>query len=169
LLFLLLLVVPSHSQDTGPCRLEEPQCKELMAYRQYFPALADEIKQMKAAGAQSGAAGAAYDAYLQKFYAQANEYRDIRIAMYKWQRTIATWVFASVCVLTILGIALAVYQLVAALKMGNAIKDAQLEVSATKLVVTTSSVGVIVLFLSLAFFFIFAKMIYPVLPAAAIN
>jgi hypothetical protein len=164
LIGLLLLLTQSYAQDTGPCRIEEPQCQELMAYRQYVPALVDEIKKLKAASpSQSGAAGAAYDAYLEKFYAQASEYRDIRIAMYKWQRNIATWVFVSVCILTICGIGLAVYQLASALRMGNAIKDAQLEVSATKLVVTTSSVGVIVLFLSLAFFFIFAKMVYPVI------
>lgn len=169
LLFLLVLLVPSHSQDAGPCRLEEPQCKELMAYRQSVPGLVDQLKKLQAAAPQSGTSSPAYSAYLEKFYAQANELMDIRIAMFKWQRTIATWVFVSVCILTLCGIALAVYQLMSALRLGNAIKDAQVEISAAKLVVTTSSVGVIVLFLSLAFFFIFAKMIYPVLPASAIN
>lgn len=167
LLLLLLLLVPSHSQDAGPCRLEEPQCQELMAYRKNVPALVDQLKKLQAAAPQS--LSPAYNAYLEKYYAQANELTDIRIAMFRWQRNIATWVFISVCFLTLCGIALAVYQLMSALRLGNAIKDAQVEISATKLVVTTSSVGVIVLFLSLAFFFIFAKMIYPVLPAAAIN
>jgi hypothetical protein len=169
LLLLLLSAAPLRSEDAGPCRLEEPQCQELMAYRKNVPALVDQLRKLQAGAQQSGAANPAYLAYMQRYYAQANELIDIRIAMFRWQRNIATWVFASVCLLTLCGIALAVYQLMSALRLGNAIKDAQVEISAAKLVVTTSSVGVIVLFLSLAFFFIFAKMIYPVLPVSPIN
>jgi hypothetical protein len=164
LVFLLLLLTQSFSQGGNACRIEEQQCQELMTYRAYVPPLVAELNELKMAIASQGpASGRAYDAYLAKFYTQASEYRDIRISMYKWQENTATWIFISVFVLTTFGIGLATYQLISALSLGKGIKDAKLEISSTKLVATTSSVGVIILFLSLAFFVIFAKSIYPII------
>jgi hypothetical protein len=166
LLLFLLLPAKAFSQEPGSCRMDEPQCRELMAYRTYVPAIVDELKTLKTSQPyQTDASVRAYDSYLTKFYTQASDYRDIRISMYRWQQNIATWEFVGVSLLTVFGIGLATYQLLAALRLGKSIKDSKLEMSSTRLVATTSSVGVIILFLSFAFFVVFAGMIYPITSA----
>jgi hypothetical protein len=152
------------AQETSPCRIEEQQCQELLAYRQFVPNLVNELNQLKAMSvSKNNDTTHAYDAYIAKFYAQASDYRDIRMSMYRWQERVATGIVLIVSALTVYGVGLATYQLVTAMKLGKAIKDAKIEISATKLVATTSSVGLIVLFLSLAFFAVFAKLIFPVI------
>jgi hypothetical protein len=152
-LFVLVCVSRSSAQEANICRIEEQQCRELIAYRTHVPALVSELDKLKTAfAAQSDASAQAYEAYLAKFYSQASEYRDIRISMYKWQNGTATWIFVGVSILTTIGLALAGYQLGAALSLGKAIKESKLEISSTKLVATTSSVGVIILLISFSFF-----------------
>ncbi len=65
-------------------------------------------------------------------------------------------------VLTAVGVTLAGYQLFSAVRIGKTIQNAKLEISTTRMVVTTSSVGIVILLISFAFFIVFAKVIFPI-------
>lgn len=161
LVILILGASAALADPSQACQLEQPQCQELIAYREYVPQLVTELTQLRA-NSSSEVTARAYDEYLRNFYTQTTELREIRIGLYRWQRSTATWIFISVLVLTLIGVGLAGYQLFSALMLRKAIQNAKIEIGASKMVVTTSSVGVVILLLSFAFFIVFARAIFPI-------
>jgi len=159
--FALLTIGTTSLLAEPACQLEEPQCQELTAYREFVPQIVSELNELKRNSA-SEATTRAYDDYLRKFYAQATELREIKVGLYRWQRSTATWIFLAVLILTLMGVALAAYQLCSAIMLGRTIENAKVEIGKTKMVITTSSVGILVLLLSFAFFIVFAKAIFPI-------
>ena len=84
------------------------------------------------------------------------------VSVFERQGTASNIVLAVVVFIVISGIALTAYQLRIAAKKGGPQSSTDLEASAAKVRITSSSVGIVVLVVSLLFFYLYIKEIYKI-------
>ena len=87
---------------------------------------------------------------------------DITIAAFQTARIASNVVLALVVLVVVAGIAFAGFQLWTSVSVAGVQPTNDLEISASKVRVTSSVVGVVVLIISLAFLYIYTKEIYGV-------
>lgn len=120
----------------------------------------------------SGATQAACEEALRENYRyQANAFRH-RKDVFDWSLTADRWMFAMVNLLVLCGLVFASIQFRLSLKQGSPAADGKekaaepmatdMEISTTGIKVTSSVLGVIVLLISMAFFFLYARYVYPI-------
>jgi hypothetical protein len=123
----------------------------------------DQVKKIEQ-GSQSA------DPELEKAYraAKIREYRfwaeqmDLNVLGYDAHRFASYIVLVLVCVVVASGIVFAGFQLWKSLNIAGVQATSDLEISASKVRVTSSVVGVIVLTISLVFLFIYTKYVFPI-------
>jgi hypothetical protein len=104
---------------------------------------------------QPDARVAAYE----KYYQSSLEHR---AAVFQWQATAGKLIFALVSILVLSGLAFAAVQFYVALRRGSADITQELEVTLQAVKVRSQFLGVITLILSLGFFYLYLRNVYPI-------
>jgi hypothetical protein len=161
---LLLLIVSAYAQQDVTVSPTREQLETQISILQ------DYIKKHETTGiADPGTAE------LQKAYvaAQKKEYEylisemDVTIAAYQTARIASDVVLALVVLVVVAGVGFAGFQLWKSVSVAGVQASSDLEISASKVRVTSSVVGIVVLIISLAFLYIYTKQIYGVEIVAA--
>lgn len=95
-------------------------------------------------------------------YRHAIDLLDHRTAVFRWQLVSSYVVLGIVAVVTLAGLVFSAAQLRNALKLSQPQGNIDLEISASKVRITSSVVGVVVLTLSIVFLFLFLDRIYEI-------
>jgi hypothetical protein len=130
----------------------------------------DYIKKLTANTGQNAANADLQNAYIEakkKEYAYQIAEMDINIAAYQTARIASNVILALVVLVVVAGISFAGFQLWKSVSIAGVQETSDLEISASKVRVTSSVVGVVVLFISLAFLYIYTTEIYGVTVIAA--
>lgn len=158
----LVLIVLKSLALAQPKDLTEPTREQLQLQ---ISILQDHIKKLEAdAKNQSGIA----DPVLEKAYTETKkkEYEylaammDLNIAVFQAQRYASLVILVMVVVVVLAGTTFAGFQLWKSISAAGVQPSSDLELSASKVRVTSSTVGVVVLTISLIFLYIYAKEIY---------
>ena len=104
----------------------------------------------------------AYVAAKKKQYEYQIAEMDVTIAAFQTARIASNVVLGLVVLVVIAGITFAGFQLWKSVSIAGVQQTSDLELSASKVRVTSSVVGVVVLVISIAFLFIYTKEIYPI-------
>ena len=159
---LLLSVAPTHTQ---PASEPEPTREQLQTQ---ISILLDQIKALQAANATTQAVSIDPDlrsAYLEakkKEYEYVTKVMQLNIEAFNAQRWSAYAILFLVVVVVISGISFSGFQLWKSISVAGVQTTNELELSASKVRVTSSVVGIIVLMISLAFLYIYTVQIYQI-------
>lgn len=101
-----------------------------------------------------------YGTYLQQLAEQ-------QLALFRWQNHANEVLLWFVCAITLSGIVLAAAQLYWSFKLGKMpTESSQTEISATSMKIQSPFVGLVILFLSFAFFMLFVHEVYTIKPSS---
>jgi hypothetical protein len=159
---LLLGTAPTHTQ---PVSEPEPTREQLQTQ---ISILLDQIKALQAANATGQAASIDPDlrsAYLEakkKEYEYVTKVMELNIEAFNAQRWSAYAILFLVVVVVISGISFSGFQLWKSISVAGVQTTNELELSASKVRITSSVVGIIVLMISLAFLYIYTMQIYQI-------
>ena len=159
---LLLSIVPMHTQ---PASEPEPTREQLQTQ---ISILLDQIKALQAANTNTQAASIDPDlrsAYLEakkKEYEYVTKVMELNIEAFNAQRWSAYAILFLVVVVVISGISFSGFQLWKSITVAGVQTSNELELSASKVRVTSSVVGIVVLMISLAFLYIYTMQIYQI-------
>ena len=98
--------------------------------------------------------------YNKKYYSYLGEKADVNIAQFKWQRSASERLLWLVVVVVFSGVVFSGFQLWRASNIKDMIGESGIEVEANKIKITTSVVGVMVLAISIIFFYFFLIEVY---------
>ncbi len=107
------------------------------------------------------AASAAYDEYLKAFYEYNTDALKNRHDVFSWQYYSTIVIFLLVIMLVVAGVVFAALQFRHGMRRKNQNVDT-IELSLGSLKVSSSTMGIIVLTLSMGFFYLYLKFVYPV-------
>ena len=88
--------------------------------------------------------------------------REAKLAVFSWQKYASSIVLFLVVILTISGIVLAEYQLHLSYRIGQKIESQSLDVSAQKVQVTSSVIGITILVIAGVFLLLFLQDVYKI-------
>ena len=168
ILLALVLFLPSTGRtQTIPADQQEPSREQLETQ---ISILLDQIKTLKAANAQTVAQPIPADAELQSAFVEAKkkEYQyiakmmDLNIEAFNAQRWSSYAILFLVVVVVLSGISFSGFQLWKSISAAGVQTTNELEFSASKVRVTSSVVGIVVLTISLAFLYIYTVQIYQI-------
>jgi len=100
--------------------------------------------------------------YTKKYYEYLAKKADLNLAQFEWQRTASERLLWLVVVVVFSGVAFSGYQLWRASKTNDLPGDSSIEIAVQKVKITSSVVGVIVLAISIIFFYFFLIEVYRV-------
>ena len=100
--------------------------------------------------------------YTRKYYEYLSKKADINVMQFQWQRTASERLLWLVVVVVLAGVVFSGYQLWRASKTNDLPADSTIEIAAQKIKITSSVVGVIVLAISIIFFYFFLIEVYRV-------
>jgi hypothetical protein len=159
---LLLSAAPTHTQ---PASEPEPTREQLQTQ---ISILLDQIKALRAANATTQAASidpdlrAAYLEAKKKEYEYVSKVMELNIEAFNAQRWSAYAILFLVVVVVISGISFSGFQLWKSVSVAGVQTSNELELSASKVRITSSVVGIVVLMISLAFLYIYTMQIYQI-------
>jgi hypothetical protein len=162
IVLLLLGTAPTHTQ---PASEPEPTREQLQTQ---ISILLDQIKALQAANTNTQAASIDPDlrsAYLEakkKEYEYVTKVMELNIEAFNAQRWSAYVILFLVVVVVISGISFSGFQLWKSISVAGVQTTNELELSASKVRITSSVVGIIVLMISLAFLYIYTMQIYQI-------
>ena len=109
----------------------------------------------------------AYQASLQAYYAYRQAGYEHRLAVFEWQSLSTKVIFVVVLMLVLAGIYFAAIQFHAGLRRGDGAdpakpEDTELSLSLSEIKVRSPVLGVVILTISLAFFYLYLVHIYPI-------
>jgi hypothetical protein len=162
LLFVLLIVSSSHCAAAQDNVQSEPTREQLQLK---ISIMEDYVRKLEAAMKETSSE---VDPSLKKAYidARKKEYEylsavmDVNIRSFNAQGTASAVVLFLVGLVVVAGTAFAGFQLWISVRVGGVQASNELELSASKVRVTSSVVGIIVLTLSLVFLYIYTKEVY---------
>lgn len=100
--------------------------------------------------------------YTKKYYEYLAKKADLNLAQFEWQRTASERLLWLVVVVVFSGVVFSGYQLWRASKTNDLPGDSSIEIAVQKVKITSSVVGVIVLAISIVFFYFFLIEVYRV-------
>jgi hypothetical protein len=162
LLFLLLILGSTASFSAPPATAVEPTCEQLQVQ---VDILKDQIKKLQVQTPVASSQGdpevrrAAVDAQ-RKSFEYTSAIMDSNINVLRGQQFASSVVLFLVVIIVFSGILFAGFQLWKSVAVAGVQNSSDLELSAAKVRVTSSVVGVTVLVISLAFLYIYTKEIY---------
>ena len=100
--------------------------------------------------------------YTKKYYSYLAEKADVNLEQFRWQRSASEWLLWLVVVVVLSGVVFSGVQLWRASSIKDLGGESTIEIEASKVRITTSVVGVIVLAISIVFFYFFLIEVYRV-------
>ncbi len=121
------------------------------------------IRQLNAnLAAERAPVGKKYQDSLMAFYDYQAAFMRYGAHLYAWELWVSSLVLGLVAIIVFAGLSFSGYQLWKAVTVAGVQTTAEMELSAGKLRVTSSVVGIVVLLISLAFFYLFIVEVYPI-------
>jgi hypothetical protein len=155
LLLFIALTLPTITCGQGS-PLTSSERAELNIYREEVPKYLDELKRLRAQSQPD------YAEFNKKLLQHKTAMNEVALSALLWQRFASNVVLFLVVILTVSGIALAAYQLTLSYRIGQKIEAQNLDVSAQKVQVTSSVVGITILVIAGVFLLLFLKDVYRV-------
>lgn len=100
--------------------------------------------------------------YTQRYYKYLAEKADVTIDQFRWQRSASGWLLWLVILVVISGVVFSGVQLWRASSIKDLGGESTIEIEARKVKITSSVVGVIVLSISIVFFYFFLVEVYTI-------
>jgi hypothetical protein len=100
--------------------------------------------------------------YTKKYYSYLAEKADVNLEQFRWQRSASEWLLWLVVVVVLSGVVFSGIQLWRASSIKDLGGESTVEIETSKVRITTSVVGVIVLAISIVFFYFFLIEVYRV-------
>lgn len=163
LVFILIAVFFSSARAEEQGKTPEEPTREQLQLQ--ISIMQDYIKELKKNGTSGSVPPELESAYIEamkKQYQYEIAEMDLNIAAFQNARTASNVILALVVLVVIAGITFAGFQLWKSVTIAGVQVSNDLEVSASKVRVTSSVVGVVVLVISLAFLYIYTRQIYPI-------
>lgn len=107
---------------------------------------------------------AAFDKYQVQYYAFLGQQIEVAIENFRWQQRASEVLMWTVLAVVFCGLGFSGYQLYHATRLGKDPAASEIEVSTNKVRVTSSIVGLVVLFMSIAFLYLFLIEVYRIKP-----
>mgnify|MGYP000947201081 CR=1 FL=1 len=107
---------------------------------------------------------AAFDKYQVQYYAFLGHQTEVAIENFRWQQRASEVLMWTVLAVVFCGLAFSGYQLYHATRLGKDIGANEIEIGADKVRITSSIVGLAVLFMSIAFLYLFLIEVYRIKP-----
>lgn len=107
---------------------------------------------------------AAFDKYQVQYYAFLGHQTEVAIENFRWQQRASEVLMWTVLAVVFCGLAFSGYQLYHATRLGKDAGANEIEISADKVRITSSIVGLAVLFMSIAFLYLFLIEVYRIKP-----
>ncbi|ACK53072.1 hypothetical protein Tmz1t_0280 [Thauera aminoaromatica] len=107
---------------------------------------------------------AAFDKYQVQYYAFLGQQTEVAIENFRWQQRASEVLMWTVLAVVFCGLGFSGYQLYHATRLGKDPAANEIEISANKVRVTSSIVGLVVLFMSIAFLYLFLIEVYRIKP-----
>lgn len=107
---------------------------------------------------------AAFDKYQVQYYAFLGQQIEVAIENFRWQQRASEVLMWTVLAVVFSGLGFSGYQLYHATRLGKDPAASEIEVSTNKVRVTSSIVGLVVLFMSIAFLYLFLIEVYRIKP-----
>lgn len=167
LLAIALLLLTSVRMHAQPAEQPEPTREQLQTQ---ISILLDQIKALQRANAQATAETASIDPELRPAYLEAKKKQyqyiikimELNIEAFDAQRRSSYAILFLVVVVVISGISFSGFQLWKSVSVAGVQTSNELELSASKVRITSSVVGIIVLTISLAFLYIYTIQVYQI-------
>jgi hypothetical protein len=165
LLAIALLLLSTAQTRTQPPEQPEPTREQLQTQ---VSILLDQIKALQAANATTQRASmdpdlrSAYMEAKKKEYEYVTKIMELNVEAFNAQRWSAYAILFLVVVVVISGISFSGFQLWKSISVAGVQTSNELELSASKVRVTSSVVGIIVLMISLAFLYIYTIQVYQI-------
>jgi hypothetical protein len=167
LLAIALLLLGTVQMHTQPAGEPEPTREQLQTQ---ISILLDQVKTLQAANTQATTQAASIDPELRSAYVEAKkkEYQyiakvmELNIEAFNAQRWSSYAILFLVVVVVISGISFSGFQLWKSISVAGVQTSSELELSAAKVRITSSVVGIVVLTISLAFLYIYALQVYQI-------
>lgn len=107
---------------------------------------------------------AAFDKYQVQYYAFLGQQTTVAIENFRWQQRASEILMWTVLAVVFCGLAFSGYQLYHATRLGKDTPASEIEIGADRLRITSSIVGLVVLFMSIAFLYLFLIEVYRIKP-----
>jgi hypothetical protein len=165
LLAIVLLLLSAVQMHTQPAAESEPTREQLQTQ---ISILLDQIKTLQTANASTQAAStdpdlrSAYVEAKKKEYQYITKIMELNVEAFNAQRWSAYAILFLVVIVVISGISFSGFQLWKSISVAGVQTNNELELSASKVRVTSSVVGIVVLTISLAFLYIYTMQVYQI-------
>lgn len=137
---------------------------ELEIYRKRFAEI-EAAQQQVTTAPQDAQVHQAYSNYLTEFFKQEVELRQRTIAVLEWQLAAANWILGLVVVATLAGLVFSGYQLWHGTRpRAKGMPSVEMEVSAQRVRLQSSVVGIVVLIISSLLLLLFLREVYQITP-----